>query len=327
MIKFAAIGMTHYHIYNQVEMLLAAGAELIAYHGEGEEGENFVKRFPQAEFRSIEAILDDKQIQMVVSAVIPNERAALGIRVMQAGKDYSCAKPAFTSLESLAEARQVQTQTKRIFAVHFGEHYGSPSTVKAAELVQAGAIGQVIQTTGFGPHRLFGHAPRPDWFFDKQYFGGIINDLASHQIEQFLYFTNSTEAEIVYSHTANRHHPQFSNFEDFGELVIRSAKASGYIRVDWLNPKGLATWGDVRLFLLGTEGSIEIRKNIDIAGKAGANHLFLVNQEKTEYIPCDNYPLSYGKSLIADVLNHGETAMSQAHCFLACELALIAQKT
>jgi predicted dehydrogenase len=324
-IRFAAIGMSHAHIYNQVEMLLAEGAELVSYYGEGEEVEAFAKRYPQATLSSVEAILEDEQIQLIVSAVVPNERGNLGILVMKAGKDYSCAKPVFTSLEELAEVKRVQAETKRIFTVHFGEHFGSPSTVKAAELVQAGAIGEVIQTSGFGPHRLFGQNKRPDWFFDTKNYGGILNDLASHQIEQFLYFTGSTEAEIVHSATANRHYPQFPKFEDFGELLIRSEKASGYIRVDWLSTEGLATWGDVRLFLLGTEGSIEIRKNIDLNGKTGANHLFLVNRHGTEYIACDKLPLPYGKQLIHDVLKRGETAMKQDHCFLSCELALIAQ--
>lgn len=326
-IRIAAIGLSHYHIYNQVEALLSAGAELVWFHSdEPERAAEFAKRYPQAtQTANIDQILEDDSLHLIASAVVPNERAPLGIRVMQHGKDYSCAKPAFTSLDQLTEVRRVQGVTQRIYTVHFGERFGSAATVKAGELVQAGAVGQVIQTMGFGPHRLLGHTTRPAWAFDKHYFGGIINDLASHQVDQFLHFTNSAAAEVVTSQVGNFRFKQYTNFEDFGDLLLRSATATGYIRVDWLTPAGLDTWGDVRLFIQGTEGYIEIRKNIDLLGREGANHLFLVDQQGTHYIDCSGVKLPYGQQLFNDVLNRTETAMSQAHCFLACELALQAQ--
>lgn len=327
-IRIAAIGLSHYHIYNQVKALLLGGAELVWFYGtELDRAKEFGERYPQAkQARSIDEILEDDSIDLIASAVIPSERAPLGIRVMQSGKDYSCAKPGFISLEQLAAVKQVQAETGRIYMVHFGERLDNLATNKAGELVRAGAIGQVIQMTGFGPHRLLGHVPRPEWSFDKEYFGGIINDLASHQVDQFLYFTGSTSAEVVTAQVGNFHFRQFPNFEDFGDLLLRSDRATGYVRVDWLTPKGLDMWGDVRLFLLGTEGYIELRKNIDIAGRAGDNHLFLVDQQGTRYIDCADTPLLYGRQLVEDVLNRTETAMPQAHCFLACELALVAQQ-
>lgn len=326
-IRFSAIGFAHNHIFSQVNALLNAGAELVSFYDtEPERIALFSERYPQAQqVASIEAILNDDSIDVVVCASIPNERAPLGVQVIQHGKDFLCAKPAFTSLERLTEVRRVQAETERIYAVYFGEHYGNPATVKAGELVHAGAIGQVVQTVGFGPHRLLGHVQRPDWSFDKQYFGGIINDLASHQMEQFLYFTGSTTAQVVSAHVGNFKHQQFPNMHDFGDITVRSPQATGYVRVDWLTPKGLDTWGDVRLFILGTEGYIELRKNIDIAARDGSDHLFLVDQTGTQYIDCSGVEMPFAKQFIADVQNRTETAVSQAHTFLACELALQAE--
>jgi predicted dehydrogenase len=327
-IKIAAVGLSHPHIYNQVHALVSAGAELVAFHSdEPERAAEFSARYPQAkQVTAVEQILEDESIHLVASAPIPNQRAALGVQVMGHGKDYSCAKPAFTTLDQLAEARAVQAQTKRIFTVHFGERYDNAATVKAGELVHSGRIGRVIHMIGIGPHKLLGHIPRPEWSFDKQYFGGVITDLASHQVDQFLYFTGSDSAQITLSQVGNLNHPQFSDFEDFGDLTIRSQNATGYIRVDWFTPQGLGTWGDVRLFLMGTDGYIEVRKIIDIGGREGGNHLFVVDQRGTEHIDCSSVPLPYGAQLIDDVLNRTETAMNQANCFLACELALIAQR-
>jgi predicted dehydrogenase len=326
-IRFAAIGLSHNHIYNQTDCLLRAGAELAWFLGdEAERMAEFSQRYPQARpARSVEEVLADPAIHLIVSAAVPDERAALGVQVMQHGKDYLCAKPGFTRLSQLAEARRVQAATGRIYGVYFGERFGNGATVKAGKLVEAGAIGRVVQTIGLGPHRLFGQAARPDWTFQRARVGGIINDLASHQIDQFLFFTGSASAEIVAARTANMNHPQFAEFEDFGEVLLRSGQASGYIRVDWLTPQGLATWGDGRLFLLGSEGTIEIRKNCDIAGRSGPNHLFLVDKNSVTYLDCHAEPLPFGAQFVYDIQHRTETAMSQAHTFTVSELALQAQ--
>jgi predicted dehydrogenase len=328
-IRVAAIGFAHDHIYGIAGVLASAGAEIVAYFDPDDTPERaarFAERFPEAQAaRSIEEILEDESIDVIISAAIPNQRAPLGIRAMQHGKDFLSAKPAFTDLEQLEEARRVQAETGRMYKVFFNERFGNPSTVKAGELVHSGAIGRVVQTVGFGPHRLLNHGYRPEWVFDRQYFGGVINDLASHQMDQFLYFTGSTEAEIVSAHIGNFRHTQYPKIHDYGDATLRSPQAVGHVRVDWLTPPGLGTWGDVRLFIVGTDGSIELRKNIDLAGREGANHLFIVDQQGTRYLPCDDVPMPFGQQFLDDVRNRTETAVSQAHTFLASELALKAE--
>lgn len=326
-IKFSVIGINHGHIYSQAEAVIRGGGEFVSFYAkEPDLSAAFSKKFPQAkQVKNEKEILEDKSIHLILSAIIPDQRAPLGIRVMQHGKDYMADKPGITTLEQLEEARRVQKETGRIYSIMYSERLENRATVKAGELVMEGAIGKVIQTIGLGPHRM-NTASRPDWFFDKQYFGGIITDIGSHQFDQFLYFTGSTKADIVSSQVGNISHPQYPEFEDFGDVMLRGDKGVGYIRVDWFTPDGLATWGDGRLTILGTDGYMEIRKNIDIGGRDGGNHLFLVNNKETKYIDCSQVPLLYGKQLVDDVVNRTETAMTQEHCFLATELALRAQK-
>ena len=326
-IKFAVIGLNHYHIYSQVGAVLRGGGELVSvYAQEPDFADAFLKRFPQARLaRSENEILEDGAIQLVLSAAIPDERAPLGVRVMQHGKDYMVDKPGITTLEQLAEVRRVQAQTRRIYSIMYSERMENRATVKAGELVKAGAIGRVVQTIGLGPHRM-SPKQRPAWFFDKKRYGGILCDIGSHQADQFLYFTGSTRAEVVAAQAGNVHNQQYPNFEDFGDVLLRGDSGTGYIRVDWFTPDGLATWGDGRLTILGTDGFIEVRKNIDIAGRPGESHLFLVDQKQAQYIDCSNQPLPYGEQLVSDVVNRTETAMPQEHCFLATELVLKAQK-
>jgi predicted dehydrogenase len=326
LLKFGVIGINHNHINSQVNAVLRAGGELTAvYAKEPDLLAGFLKQFPQAKTaRSEDEILQDPAVKLVLSSGIPVERAPLGIRVMQHGKDYMVDKPGITTLAQLAEVRKVQAETKRIYSIMYSERFENRATIKAGELVKAGAIGRVIQTIGLGPHRIT-PASRPAWFWEKAKFGGILCDIGSHQADQFLYFTGSTKGDVVSSQVANVNHPDKPEFEDFGDTVLRGDRGTGYIRVDWFTPDGLSTWGDGRLTILGTDGFIEIRKNVDIGGRPGGSHLFTVDQKSTRYIDCQDVNLPYGEQLVADVLNRTETAMTQAHCFLATELMLTAQ--
>lgn len=325
-VRFSVIGLNHGHIYGQTQALLRNGAQLVSFYAkEPDLAKRFAKRFPEAKLvRSEQEILEDTSIQLVVSASIPLDRAPLGVRVMKHGKDYMVDKPGIITLDQLAEVRRVQKETGRIYSIMYSERLENRATVKAGELVKAGAIGKVIQTIGLGPHRMNINS-RPEWFFDKKYYGGIICDIGSHQCDQFLFFTGSTTGDVVASQTGNVHYHQYPEFEDFGDTTLRGDKGTGYIRVDWFTPDGLDTWGDGRLTILGTEGYIELRKYIDIGGREGGNHLFLVDGKETRYIDCSTQDLPYGAQLIEDIVNRTETAMPQAHCFLATELALKAQ--
>lgn len=326
-IRFSVININHNHIYGMVDAVTRGGGQLVSFYAkEPDLVAAFAKRYPNAKLATDKKeILEDKSIQLIMSSGIPVERAPLGIEVMKHGKDYLVDKPGITTLEQLKNVRAVQKETKRIYSIMYSERHENRATVKAGELVKAGAIGKVIQTIGMGPHRM-NPKTRPEWFFDKQYYGGIITDIGSHQFDQFLFFTGSTKADIVASQVGNVHYPQYPKFEDFGDVMVKGDNGTGYIRVDWFTPDGLNTWGDGRLTIMGTEGYIEIRKNVDIASHAGGNHLYLVNQKETQYIDCSKEPLPFGEQFVNDILNRTETAMTQAHCFLATELALKAQK-
>ena len=213
-------------------------------------------------------------MQLVLSSQIANERAPLGVRVMKHGKDYLSDKPGITTLEQLAEVRKTIAETKRIYAIMYSERLEVKAAVYAGELIQQGAIGKVIQTINIAPHQIIqrhgdagGGTGRPDWFWNPEQYGGILCDIGSHQVDQFLFYTGSTQAEVVESQIANVRHPEHPQFQDFGDMVLRGDRGLGYVRLDWFTPDGLGTWGDGRLFILGTDGYIEVRKYTDVAVK------------------------------------------------------------
>ncbi|MEO8204809.1 MAG: Gfo/Idh/MocA family oxidoreductase [Chthoniobacterales bacterium] len=324
----AAVSLDHGHIYGQCNALTEAGAELKwVYDPDPKRVEAFQKTYPGVKAaRSLDEVLDDPEIRLVTAAAVPSERGPLGVRVMQAGKDYFTDKTPFTSLEQLEAARKVTAETGRKYMVYYSERLHVEGAVFAGELIEQGAIGRVIQVMGMGPHRLSAET-RPAWFFEKAKYGGILTDIGSHQIEQFLYYTGSKDAKILSARVANFANPEYPELEDFGEASLMGDNgASNYFRIDWFTPAGLRIWGDGRAFILGTKGYIEIRKYINITADNSGDHVYLVNDEGEKHFDVGGktgFPF-FGK-LIRDSLERTETAMTQEHAFKAAELCLRAQ--
>ena len=330
MIRFAAIGLNHGHIYHQASTLIAAGCELVAFYAtEPELIAPFQKEFPFAKLaRSVEEILEDESISLITTAAIPDERSTLGVAAMRHGKDVLADKPGCTTLEQLAVLRKVQQETGRMYAILYSERMESPSTIEAGRLVKSGAIGQVVQTMGWGPHRINIESRAP-WFFEREKYGGILCDLGSHQCEQYLYFSGAKDVQILSSQVGNIAHPEYSGLEDFGDATLRgkteSGEVCGYFRVDWFTPDGMPAFGDVRFFVIGTQGTIELRKYCDVGGREGSNHFFLTDNKSARYIDCSRMQSTFGQDLVHDFLHRSETVCSQQHYFAAAELCLRAQ--
>ena len=324
---FSAAHLDHGHIYGMAAGLIEAGGVLRhVYDPSGEAVAAFREKHPEARPAGLEEILADPEVRLVASAAINCRRAEVGVRVMRAGKDFFCDKPLFTDLAQVAAARRAALETGRRYFGYFSERLHSECAVRAGELIREGRIGRVVQVVGLGPHRL-NRPSRPDWFFDPARFGGILCDLGSHQIEQFLYFSGAGDARIASSRVANYNHKDVPGFEDFGEASLTADNgASGYFRVDWFTPAALEAWGDGRTFILGTDGYMELRKYTDAGGGREPDVLLLVNRAENERMNLRGkvgYPF-FGE-LIRDCLDRTEKAMSQEYVFRVSELAIKAQ--
>jgi predicted dehydrogenase len=333
-IKFAVCGMSHDHIYGMIGAVTRGGGEFVAaWASEPDKLATLKLRFPNVKVVATQdEIIDDPTIQLVLSSQVASERAPLGVRAMRHGKDFLADKPGITTLAQLAEVRKTIAETKRIYGIMYSERLEVKAAVYAGVLVQQGAIGKVIQTINIAPHQIVqGHGDagggtgRPEWFWDPALYGGILCDIGSHQVDQFLFYTGSKQAEVVESQIANVRHPNRPHFQDFGDMVLRGDRGLGYVRLDWFTPDGLGTWGDGRLFILGTDGYIEIRKYTDVAVKKQGNNLFIVDNKQARYIDCNAMPLPFGQQFVDDIVNRTHTAQDQDQCLLAAELVIKAQ--
>jgi predicted dehydrogenase len=332
-IRFAVCGISHDHVHGMIGAIQRGGGELVACWGlEPDKLAVFRQRYPGVKIAATQDEILHSDVQLILSSHIANERAGIGVRAMKAGKDFLADKPGITTLEDLASVRAAVAETGRIYAIMYSERLEVKAAVYAGELIKQGAIGKVIQTINIAPHQVSqngglagGGFGRPDWFWQERQFGGILCDIGSHQIDQFLYYTGSTSAEVVASQVSNLRHPDYPHFQDFGDMMLRGDRGFGYVRLDWFTPRGLGTWGDGRLFVLGTDGYIEVRKYANVAVAKQGNNLFVVDGKSARYIDCNNGPLPFGPQFVSDIVNRTHTAQDQAQCLLAAELSIRAQ--
>lgn len=326
----AAVALDHGHIYGMCNGLIEAGATLKwVYDPDPQKVNNFLAQYPGTKAASSEEeILADPEVKLVCGAAITSLRCDLGLRVLAAGKDYFTDKAPLTTLKQLEQAKEMVEKTKKKYMVYYSERIHVESAVFAGQLIESGAIGTPIHIDGFGPHRIGDPSSRPDWFFKKDCYGGILCDIGSHQIEQFLYYCNVTDACVTYSQVGNYAHPDYPELEDMGDAtLVGDNGATQHFRVDWFTPDGLSSWGDGRTFIIGTEGYIELRKYVNIGTNDGtSDHVFLVNKDGEQHFQVSGqvgYPF-FGQ-LILDCINRTENAMTQEHAFKAAELCVKAE--
>ena len=327
-LNLAVLGIDHGHIFDMLDEMIKEGCNCNHFWTEGTPLtlKEFNKKYPNIKrLDNKSEILNDDKIDMILISSIPKDRSSLSIEALNSGKDVMVDKPGCTTLDQLENLKRTVKKTGKIWSVNFSERFHVAAVAKAEELVAEGKIGKVKQTMGTGPHRQ-GNYVRPEWFYNRESYGGIITDIGSHQIHQFLVFTNSNKAKITHAMVENTTKEQFPGFQDFGEINLTGNGGHGYVRLDWFTPDALPTWGDGRLFILGDKGFIEIRKYTDLAKSNSGNHLYYANNEEVKHIDCSNFKLPYFRNLINDVYNRTETACSQKLTYLSMELAIKAQE-
>jgi len=325
---FAAAHFDHGHISGQCSALAEAGGTLKwIFEPDAAKHAPFLAKYPGVRVaRSLDEILADGEVKLVTAAAVPSERAAIGLRVMDAGKDYFTDKTPFTTLAQLEQTRAAVKRTGRKYYVYYSERLHSEAGMFATQLVRDGVVGRVVQVLGLGPHRL-NKPTRPQWFFEKARYGGILCDIGSHQCEQFLTYAGARDARVTHAAVGNFANPDTPGLEDFGEAsFVGDNGATNHIRVDWFTPDGLSNWGDGRTFILGTKGFIELRKYVDLTRDRTGNQVFIVDG-KGEYQVSVAGRVGYRffGEFILDCLDRTERAMTQEHAFKAAELCLRAQ--
>lgn len=325
-VRFAVIGVDHPHAAVLAAGLLDAGATCVGWAdpsgsaGHGRAGV-FPGLFPALPERTSEELLASG-LDLAVLAPIPNQRAKIAIGALDAGVDVLVAKPGATCTDDLDAVEAAAVASGKRWWVAFTEHFTSRAVVRADEIIASGRIGTVRHVLGIGPHRVGPN--RPDWFFDPGRAGALIVDLASHQLHHAARLLGTSDLTVLAARTtsaAARSEP-WPGGVMLGEVLVEGGTGSAYLRVDWLTPDGLPSWGDVRLFVTGDVGTIEVRSNCDPGGSPGGDHLVVVDAHGVERMDCSADPLGWAHALLADVRDDTETLTTTEHSIAVSRLAL-----
>ncbi len=327
---FACAGLAHSHIYGMTDSLIAAGAELKWVFDTDKNAINqFKSKYPQVKTAlSLDDILCDSEVNLIVSADIPSKRAELAIKSMRSGHNFFVDKAPALTLDECKAVKRTQIETGMKYFVYYSELITNPAAIFAKQLVGRGVIGKIFHIDIFAPHRL-NPETRPQWFWRRKDTGGILTDIGSHQIEQFLEFCGCPEANITNARVKNYFHPQYPEFDDFGDIILESKNGvTGYLRVDWLSPSGIKTFGDLRMTIEGEKGFIELRKNCDLGNSQNTNNVIVALDDGVfaESVS-DKVTITYFNRLINDCLTGSCTAMSMDFIYSAMELTVKAQET
>jgi predicted dehydrogenase len=128
-----------------------------------------------------------------------------------------------------------------------------PVTLALRELVAAGRIGQIVAIHATGPHKLR-PAGRPAWLFDQASYGGILADLAVHDIDLALLLCGAGSGQVS-GWISPLAAPGTAAFAGFGRaLVSCDGGPQIAIEVDWLQPDASPRHGDYAMRVTGTHG-------------------------------------------------------------------------
>ncbi len=318
--KFAVIGINHGHIYGQVEGLLTVPGSQCAGVAVDQPHllEEFSRRFPQIPIRTRESILNDATVDLIASASINSDRGPLAVEVLSRGKHFFVDKPPLTDLAQLEPLRRAIATSGKLFFVYYSERLSNPFDQQAKTIYQQGGIGELVHLMGLGPHKLNADI-RPDWIWNPRQYGGVINDLLSHQVDWFCWFTDQKIRQFSsrlgqFGAAAGR------EFDDFGDVMVTAENGiTGYFRADWFTPEKSPVWGDVRGLIVGTRGTIEIRRIINLGAvdtPASGPCMILTNdQSGPTRIPAGNQPLAWPQH-IASSLRTGKNQLNDPEMVL-----------
>jgi predicted dehydrogenase len=330
-LRVGVAGLDHDHGLMLAGRLRLAGARLVAFHATTPRDRFALSALGlpgRAVARTIDEIIEADDIDVVVTAAVPDQRGDIAVRALRAGKHVVADKPGVTTLDDLARIDAAASETGRRWWVLFGERFENRAVSEACERARLGDIGQVVSVLGLGPHRM-GAAGRPDWFWEPSRTGGILVDIGAHQADQFLAATGAGtgdgDVHVVSSAVGNVASTAHARMEDIGMMVLGGAGAIGTHRVDYLSPKGLRTWGDGRLMIVGTEGTFEVRTNVDVGGKRGGQHLIVTDGRGVRRIAVKSRSVDWATRLLDDVRDGTDTLVAHDHTVAVSRITLTAQ--
>lgn len=258
MIRLAIAGLRHPHIETIIdEAIQRDEVELVAVsESDPDVRQEAGDRFGTPTFDSHTEMLATAQIDVIGVGAIYAERGKIVSDALRAGVDVIADKPLCTTLDDLDAIEAAWAASGRILSMALEKRY-YPPTLAVDRLLATGELGRLTLVTASAPHKLT-RERRPAWFFDSQSYGGILNDLAVHDIDLLLHFTGGRSG-TVRGYTGNYGNTDRPGFEDHGVAVLTVQDGpTATLESHWMSPEAAEYHGDYRMRLTGTSGTAEL---------------------------------------------------------------------
>ena len=179
--------------------------------------------------------------------------AAIAIEAANAGCHLICEKPLALTHKSLAEVYNAVKDNKvELFAMHSMRSEGA--FITAHNIYRNGYIGQAIIANG---RKSYKWGTRPDWFAERDTYGGTIGWVGIHALD-FIHYITGLGFRSVMAMQGNFDHPSHKDCEDNCALVLEMSNgAHATISVDLCRPSSAPTHGDDWVRIVGTKGVLE----------------------------------------------------------------------
>ncbi len=153
------------------------------------------------------------------------ERGQMILKALSAGKHVIADKPICTSLKELEEIASISREKNLKIACMLDLRY-LPQTVKACEILDSGALGEIRNISFNGQHPL-AYGTRPTWYFEKGMHGGTINDLGIHGVDLVRMLSHKEFASIDAARVWNSYAYRDKDFKDCALFMARLEGGAG----------------------------------------------------------------------------------------------------
>lgn len=253
-------GMANWHRETIAEI---DGLEVAGIYDVKEERVEFAKECGLHAYNSIEELLGDPGIDLVLVATPNDLHKPIAIQAMRAGKPVVSEKPVTLSSSDLQEMMDVSEETGVYLTVHQNRRWDE-DFLTIQKILNENKLGEVFRIES----RVHGSRGIPgDWRQEKEHGGGMVLDWGVHLLDQILMMMKDVKLKKVFASVTNVTNQLVD--DGFTAILTFENKVEVLVEVGTSSFISLPRW-----YVLGQDGTAII-KDWDLSGEivcaAGVN--------------------------------------------------------
>jgi predicted dehydrogenase len=200
-------------------------------------------------YREEEPLISHSGIDMVVVAAPSHLHRELAVRAIEQNKHVLVEKPMALTLEDAREIIGKAASKSVKLTVGLVERF-NPVYRKVKEFLNLSAVGDLVSLSA---KRRTKSDRRPPWYPDPAKSGGVIVDLAAHDIDLMRWLVEDEVARVCAVSNLSVCRGAVDN-----AMVLLAFRrgVTGSLEASWRLDPHYPSWGDVRLEVVGTEGML-----------------------------------------------------------------------